>query len=532
MRQTFWSGLVFSLALSAGVWAQSSTDFPESQVAPAELQTPAGTSGSASDTRRVENFTIEGNTLLEAELLERTVAPYKGRDLTLPEIKECAKALTTLYQMRGYYLVKAIVPVQDFKTTTVRLLITEGKLGELKVEGNNAYSTQYLKDYFQGSFGEDGNFRSDLFTRTTMLLNEQPDLNLKATLMPGSKPGTTDIILKAKEDHQFHVALDYNNYGTAASGEHRAGVNLEYSSLLFEGDQLLARGVLGFPSKENLFTQIQYQAPLDMDGTGINLSYSNGAFAVSQGLGAILDVRGSADIYTIGFSKALDRELDFSSNLGLSFSHKDVRNDLFGGLLPFSRDTYSTGRLTYQCQWRAPENMTFLNATATFGLGQSGTPSSRLGASAGSRFNLNLARIQHITPELNLVLLGAGQYATNPLFVAEQYAIGGPDTVRGFQQAQLLGDNAYQASAELRYSPIEGEPDLFQLVFFLDHGGVSLKRPQPGDLPFGSSLTGTGFGFRYAITPGSNLRVDLGFPLTPVQGNSSPVIYTGLQTKF
>jgi hemolysin activation/secretion protein len=530
MPQKFWSALAISIALSSTAWAQPPVaQFQEAdQMAPAE---PSKDAGGAVQTRRVDKFELQGNTVLDAELLQRTVAPYQGRDLTLAQMKECAKALTTVYQLNGYYLVKAIVPAQDFKSTTVRLLITEGKLGELKVEGNNAYSTEYLKEYFQGSF-EDGNFKSERFTRTTMLLNEQPDLNVKATLMPGSKPGTTDIILKAKEDNQFHVALDYNNYGTSASGQNRAGVNLEYTSLLFEGDQFLARGVIGFPSKKNVFSQFQYQAPLDMDGTGINLSYANGAFAVSEGLGAILDVRGSADIYTVGFSKALDRQLDFSSNLGLSFSHKDVRNDLFGGLLPFSRDSYSTGRLTYQCQWRAPENMTFLNAAATFGLGQSGTPSSRVGSSPGTRFNLDLARIQHLAPELNLVIRGTAQYATNPLFVAEQYAIGGPDSVRGFQQAQLLGDNAYLASAELRYSPIEGEPDLFQLAFFIDHGGVSLKRPQPGDLPFGTSLTGIGCGFRYAITPGSNLRVDLGFPLTPIQGNSNPVIYTGLQTKF
>lgn len=484
-------------------------------------------------TRRVDKFKVDGNTILPEEELRKIVAPFEGKDLSLAEMKAVAKSITTRYQLDGYYLVKAIVPVQDFNTGTVRLLVTEGKLGDLKIEGNNAYSSEYLKEYFQGAF-ENGNFKGDKFTRMAMLLNEQPDMNAKATFMPGKKPGTTDILLKVKEEHQFHTALDYNNYGTSATGENRMGLNLEYSSAMFEGDLLQVRGVLGFPTKENTFAQVSYAAPLDMDGTGVFLSYANGAFAVSQGLGAILDVRGNADIFTMGFNRALERQLDFSSNLGLSMSYKDVNNDLFGGRIPFSRDRYATARLTYQCQWRAPEGMTFLNSSVSTGLFNDVSPlNSRLGSSPGTRFNLDLARVQHITPQMNFVLRGSGQVATNPLYIAEQYAIGGPDTVRGYQQAQLLGDNAYLVSAELRYSPIEDAADIFQLAFFLDHGGVSLKRPQPGDLPFGNNITGAGMGFRWAFTPGSNLRLDVGFPLTPIDGTSgSPMIYTGIQTRF
>ena len=112
--------------------------------------------------------------------------------------------------------------------------------------------------------------------------------------------------------------------------------------------------------------------------------------------------------------------------------------------------------------------------------------------------------------------------------------MGGPDTVRGYQQAELLGDNAYLLGAELRWSPDLENPDKFQMCFFVDHGGVSLVRPQPGDLARGNSLTGVGLGFRWNIFDKTNLRFDLGFPLTarPQGTDSGPAIYTGLQTRF
>ena len=72
------------------------------------------------------------------------------------------------------------------------------------------------------------------------------------------------------------------------------------------------------------------------------------------------------------------------------------------------------------------------------------------------------------------------------------------------------------------------------MTFFTDHGGVSLKRRLPGDLPRGSTLTGAAVGFRFGIQENATLRMDLGFPLSPtnnINGNK-PAVYAGVQTRF
>jgi hemolysin activation/secretion protein len=87
--------------------------------------------------------------------------------------------------------------------------------------------------------------------------------------------------------------------------------------------------------------------------------------------------------------------------------------------------------------------------------------------------------------------------------------------------------------AELRWSPIEDDLDAFQVCTFIDHGGVNLRRAQPGDLANGSHLTGAGFGFRFGVDH-ATLRLDLGFPLSPTPSRTgrSPALYAGLQTRF
>lgn len=488
-------------------------------------------------TRLVERFVVQGNTLLPEEEVASLLRLYQGKRLTLAQMKEAAADLTSLYQRKGYYLVRAIIPQQSFDTSEVEMLVVEGKIGEIRVEGAEYYDADFIRRRFEVAV-PDGNFKSEAFTRSLMLLNELPDLQVKAVLAPGKVPGTADVVLQVQDQLPVHAGLDYNNYGTVQTGQHRMGLDFDAGNLVTQGDQFALRGVLGFPSRNNTFFQAQYTTPLDLDGTTLTASYANGAFAVSQGLGAILDVRGGADIFTLAFAHPLSRELDFSSNLGLAVSHKTVRNDFFGGALPFSRDQYTMARLSYMGDWRGPTGRTLLQASWAQGLGGTGANdplASRAGVSGTfSRFNLDAARIQRLDDNLYGVLRGSAQWSTTSLYIGEQFALGGPDTVRGYPQAELLGDNAYLVGAELRWSPFEDAPDAFQVVTFVDHGGVSLRRRLPGDLLGGSSLTGAGLGFRWALWENANLRVDLGFPLTsrPDRSAGQPAIYTGLQTRF
>lgn len=518
----FFFSLWFASTLVAS--AQNGPSQPIPQTAPAR-------------TRKVVHFSFEGNKLMSPAELSKIAARYEGRELTLDQMKQMAEDVTTAYQLKGYLLSRAIIPQQAFDTDTVRVLIVEGKIGKVKVEGAEHYSPDYIADRFKLASPE-GNFRSEDFQRSMILMNELPDLKVKAVLAAGKDVGTTDVTLKVEDSSPIHYGFDYNNYGTAATGVNRVGLDFDAGNLFTQADQVSLRGVVGFPSDHNLFYQVQYQAPVNLDGTTVSASYANGAFSVSQGLGAILDVRGGADIETVGISHPLDRELEFSSNLGLAISHKAIHNNFFGGATPLSRDEYTSSRLTYQADWRQASGRTLVQASWTQGLGGTGSGDplvSRVGASGGfSKFNFDVVRIQNFQTGLYGVFRASGQVATEPLYIAEQFAVGGPDTVRGYSQAGLLGDNAYVVSAEMRWCPIPKNLDLLQLAAFIDHGGVGLVRPQPGDLPDGKSLTGAGVGVRVGLGEHVSARLDIGFPLAPRNDRvgTSPAVYCGLQTRF
>ena len=353
MRAGFFTFMALSLAHVA--WAQPPV--PKDPTPPEKLsdwKEPAPEAAPAPGEKKivVSQFRVTGNTLLSDEELRKLCAIYEGKELTLPQLKDVARNLTALYQRNGYFLVRAYVPAQNIQANQVELRVVEGKIGEVTVEGAENYSSEYIRERFLQSFAGE-TFRSDRFQRTMLLLNELPDLQVKAVMTAGKAEGTADINLRVEDQSPVHFGVDYNNYGTPETGENRVGLSFDAGNVLQQADLLSLRGVVGFPAKQNSFYQLNYQTPLNQDGTALTFGYANGAFTVSQGLGAILDVRGDANIYTMALTHALDRELQFSSNVGLALSHKYIRNNFFGGQVPFSLDEYNSARFSYQADWRA-----------------------------------------------------------------------------------------------------------------------------------------------------------------------------------
>jgi hemolysin activation/secretion protein len=114
----------------------------------------------------------------------------------------------------------------------------------------------------------------------------------------------------------------------------------------------------------------------------------------------------------------------------------------------------------------------------------------------------------------------SGQFASTSLISSEQLAIGGWNTVRGYDERVLFGDQGFVINIELHtpsFSPsswISGKlpKDDLQFLAFWDFGLMNTIDPSPGD-PSPTYLTGIGVGARYNV--GSNLavRCDVGFPL-------------------
>jgi hemolysin activation/secretion protein len=122
------------------------------------------------------------------------------------------------------------------------------------------------------------------------------------------------------------------------------------------------------------------------------------------------------------------------------------------------------------------------------------------------------------------------QYTRDELLPAEQFGIGGLDSVRGFFEREFAGDRGYSGSFEV-YSPdfgsqFEVEGLRVRVLAFYDYGRVWQINPQVFE-PSVIGISSAGPGIRIAYKSSLSVRFDYGFviknggPGNPDHGRSN-----------
>jgi hemolysin activation/secretion protein len=172
--------------------------------------------------------------------------------------------------------------------------------------------------------------------------------------------------------------------------------------------------------------------------------------------------------------RARERNLTLSGLAFMSDSHSDILSE------PFNEDRLRGLRLKADADVADSFgginqfNFTFSQGFKGFGSTENGNP---LASRAAGRVNFNkvegyASRLQPLFASLSAQLAAYGQYAFVPLLSPEQCGYGGSRFGRAFDPSQLIGDQCWQLSGELRYDfPALGNlPAQVQLYGFTDYG--------------------------------------------------------------
>jgi hemolysin activation/secretion protein len=145
----------------------------------------------------------------------------------------------------------------------------------------------------------------------------------------------------------------------------------------------------------------------------------------------------------------------------------------------------------------------------------------RFGASADYIYgNVGVERQQRLPREWSLRARGQGQLSSGNLLASEQLGTGGYDTVRGFEQRIIRGDQGMWGSLELYTPPVsiariadwKNETDELRFLAFVDAavlGNVDPIVDEPGKLEMAS----VGVGLRWRYSDWFRLRLDYGHPV-------------------
>ncbi len=476
---------------------------------------------------RINHIRLEGNDSLPPKELYALIQPYLGKDLTGKDVKELCLSLQGLYAKRGYILTRVYPPVQEIHDQSLTLQVVEGVLGNIEIRGNHFYKTKYIRKYFAHLEGKPVNY--DEMMRALLLVNENSDLGVGAIFKKGQEFGQVDLALIVKDKLPVHVYADYNTWGSNVTTYGRVGSKISGGNLATNGDTLSLVGVVGTPPKDLYYINTAYSAPINANGMFFDLSYLYSHFEVQQETS--LQLEGLSQIAGGRVRQALNRSRRFSTDVFVSFDYKQLKNEELSQTGSFDRLRVLGfgGKIDYV---DGVKGRNIFNLSANIGipyiLGGSDpidSQSSREGA--GGRYyilNLEYTRVQTLPWDSFLYFSGSAQGTFNKLPLPEQIYIGGMGTVRGYPLSVALGDTGYYGTLEF-HTPIPGignmqwrrlnKPwkDIFQLVGFVDHGGVYTNSSVPSEAS-PTYLTSVGAGIRFYGPWNFNVSFDAGFPIT------------------
>ena len=476
----------------------------------------------------IEHIILEGNTILPKRLINELTAEYENSELSLADIIELADKITDLYHSKGYVTSQSYVPPQTIEDSAVIIKVLEGKYGHFYIEGVEHTNENIIKRRLKKKKNEilDYNeLRKDL-----LYLNRSPDRIVKAILMSGEEPETTDLTIKVKDRPPVHIFTGYDNTGSRTTGNWRLTLGLRDTSLLGWDDDFNLKWIRS--DTYNLYGWIVgYEIPVNEFGTKLNLS---GSYFKSRVGGDFQDY--SIESWSGTFSPSMRHpvfDIDYNSGnlegtLDFGLDLKEARTEILS--LMDSRDKLriiktgftlkesdSMGRTVV----RNELNLSYSNFLHSMDDGDE--HASREGAGGKFiKYNYAFSRINALPLSATLLLNVEGQ-ATNSLLVSsEQYRIGGMYTVRGYAEGDALGDYGNNASVEVRY-PLYPIPDDFHIygfhprrgiqgTAFVDWGFAHFKDPTTADR-HNSNLLGIGFGGRLNFMNCINGRYDIAWPV-------------------
>ena len=416
----------------------------------------------------IKGFRIDGNKTLSEELIKETLKPWLGKTVAFQELQKAADSVAALYQSQGF-LAQVSVPPQRITDGIVILKVLEAKLGAVNVDMPNGPS-RFGEDKAR-RYVTDANRLSEIvqtrnIERSIYILNETPGIAVASQLQPGKNEGEVDINLSLADTTPVTGRVEWNNYGSRATGTGQRVVNLVFDGLTGNGDQFAASNIKSDGSDYSLAS---YSVPVNSDGlrAGISGSYldyinvNKFAYPINRNAGF-----GRAKTVGVNLSYPTLRSATANSNITAGFDRKMYENkkvvdgeissdyrienmvlgynanrydQWLGGGVTQGGITLTKGHIIFGSETKVLQEV---SGKAGYG---STTPTTF------TKINANISRSHQIVPDKTILNINAsGQYASVDLDSAERFYLGGPYGIKGYPGSQAGGSQGAMLNLELQ----------------------------------------------------------------------------------
>lgn len=482
-------------------------------------QTDAADAGADSLRFEIRAYQVEGNTLLPQEDIARLTARHAGARRDFGDVQRALEALQDLYQARGFAGVLVTLPEQELDKGTVIFRVIEPKIGRVLVEGNEHFSADNARRSVPALVpGSTPNTRA--VAGSVRVANENPAKQTAVLLRPGSRDGEIDAVIRVADVPPLRYSVSFDNTGNRETGAYRTGFAFQHGNL-FDRDHVLTAQYVTSPTNTNDVEVYGLGYRIPLYGLGDSIDLIAGYSTVDSGtVQNLFDVSGQGAVYAFRYNHNLVKLGDFEHRLVFGADYRAYQNLVtpVGGNFNFVPDiTVHPLSLTYSGALRQQQRdlSFYFNYTQNIPGGNDGTgtdfKNSRTEARAAYRmWRFGGVYSRELGKEWQFRVKADAQYSGDALISAEQFGLGGAESIRGFNERYTSNDRGHRSNWEI-YTPdlgaVFGDESRLRFLAFYDTGQVGRNKRQPGELAR-VGLDSAGFGVRFSFRNHLTIKAD------------------------
>ena len=469
----------------------------------------------------IDEYRVEGNTLLDEELIQRRLERFLGPARTIEDVEAAVEVLTQEYRNAGYPAVFVEIPPQTVVGGRFILAVNETRLRRVRVTDASYFLPSGIRKAIPSlERGRSINLPA-LQEEIQQINTANPNLKVVPILKQGPTPELIDVELSIADELPVTGGIEINNYNSSNTTDTRLIAELGYTNLWQKHHNISMTAQTSPEDTEEVrVLSGTYVMPLDTDGGKL----------------AFYAVKSDSKTATVGDIKVVGKGFILGGRwihplfqkpgniqtliVGVDYKDFDERINTGGGTVTKPLDYMI---LTAQfSQYQRTENWyDSLSLALTVGArglfndnDEFGTKTSRAEPSfvvlkGEYERNYPFADDWLFTHKLDL------QLADTLLVSNEQMSAGGVNSVRGYYESQISGDYGGITGIQVSTPNLAPTTDWLndsRALAYLE-GAYLAKKDSGIDEDDSVGISSIGLGWRATILKQFELKLDSAYPL-------------------
>ena len=462
--------------------------------------------------------------MLGSDDARKVFDPFIGQPVSMASLNRLVSSLYLFYIQQDLPFVSITLPEQDITDGVVQILVIEGVVGQIDIEGARYFSEDLYKSMLRLKAGEPLN--KSVMEGDADWINRNPFRAGNFYLKPGQETvGATDLVFRVRERRPIRVYAGLNNHGTSLTGRNRLEAGFNWGNAFGLGHQLNYQFTTNTELKDYTGHSGSYLIPLPWRHF---LTISGSGSETKSRMDPPLSQKGRSSQWSLRYEVPMASVGAYTQSVSAFFDYKMSDNNLEFSAIPV------TDNDTQILQWSLRYNGSLADAWGSTSFSIQGTFSPGNWSSSNNDENFavsrayaetryayaafDLSRTNILPRACTLYLRAHGQIADGNLLGSEQMTFGGSSSIRGYREGDTYGDQGYILTQELRAPPVKpsewvdlaGFDDTLLVYLFHDYG-VSMNVDLLPDEKRQTTLQSIGFGMRYYAGPHVTLTYDHGW---------------------